>query len=148
MTEKLARRGVRVPAEYAADFLDQIGVADACTRDVVMLQAGETLVDVQLELANHQGFPVVDEHNNVVGVITRRDYLGKPPETRIGDLVRRPPAVVFLDSSLRDAADHMVREGVGRMPVVSREDPRKVVGIITRSDLLEAHARRLREESA
>ncbi len=148
MTEKLARRGVRVPAEYAADFLDQIGVADACKRDVVMLRADDTLVDVQLELANHQGFPVVDAHNNLVGVITRRDYLGKPPETRIGDLVRRPPSVVFLDSSLRDAADHMVREGVGRMPVVSREDPRKVVGILTRSDLLAAHAKRLREESS
>jgi chloride channel protein, CIC family len=69
----------------------------------------------------------VNAQDDLVGVITRRDYLGQPPETRIGDLVRWPPAVVFLDSSLRDAADHMVREGVGRMPVVSRENPKKVV---------------------
>ena len=39
----------------------------------------------------------------------------------------------------------MVREGVGRLPVVSREDPRKVVGMLTRSDLLSAHRRRLEE---
>src|SRR3954453_1398919 len=34
MTEKLARRGVRVPAEYAADYLDGISVAAACSTDV------------------------------------------------------------------------------------------------------------------
>jgi len=53
---------------------------------------------------------------------------------------------VFLDSSLRDAADHMVRENVGRLPVVDREAPDRLVGFITRSDLLSAHARRLEEE--
>jgi CBS domain-containing protein len=40
----------------------------------------------------------------------------------------------------------MVRENVGRMPVVAGDAPKKVVGFLTRSDLLTAHARRLREE--
>ena len=35
MTEKIARRGVRVPTEYAADFLDQVLVRVAATREVV-----------------------------------------------------------------------------------------------------------------
>ena len=61
-------------------------------------------------------------------------------------LIRRPPSVVFPDMSLRDAADHMVREDVGRLPVVDRDDPSRLVGIITRSDLLKVHARRLEEE--
>jgi CBS domain-containing protein len=39
----------------------------------------------------------------------------------------------------------MVRENVGRLPVVSRADPRQIVGILTRSDLLRAHERRLAE---
>jgi chloride channel protein, CIC family len=148
MTEKLARRGVRVPAEYAADFLDQISVGAACTKDVLTLPADAQLGDASAALDTHQGFPVVDEHGHVLGVLTRRDYLGKPPSTRVRDLVRRPPAVVFADMSLREAADHMVRENVGRLPVVERSNPRKLVGIITRSDLLSAHAQRLREEQA
>jgi CBS-domain-containing membrane protein len=37
----------------------------------------------------------------------------------------------------------MVHERVGRLPVVSRRDPRRVIGIVSRSDLLEAHERRL-----
>jgi CBS domain-containing protein len=109
-------------------------------------RAAATSGEARETLETHQGFPVINSSDQLVGVITRRDYAGKPPETRVGDLVRHAPSVVFLDNSLRDAADHMVRENVGRLPVVSREDPRRVIGIITRSDLLSAHARRLSEE--
>jgi predicted transcriptional regulator len=61
----------------------------------------------------------------------------------VRSVIRRPPVVVFEDSTLRDAADHMVVEEVGRLPVVTREDSLKVVGIISRSDLLAAHRPRL-----
>jgi predicted transcriptional regulator len=51
--------------------------------------------------------------------------------------------VVFEENTLREAADHMVREKVGRLPVVSRSAPRQLVGIISRSDLLDAHRGRI-----
>jgi CBS-domain-containing membrane protein len=51
--------------------------------------------------------------------------------------------VVYEDSTLRDAADQMVIEHVGRLPVVHRHATRQLVGIISRSDLLAAHAPRL-----
>jgi predicted transcriptional regulator len=53
--------------------------------------------------------------------------------------------VIFDDSSLREAADQMAREGVGRLPVVSRLEPQRIIGILSRSDLIEAHLRRLEE---
>ena len=143
MTEKLARRGVRVPTEYAADYLDTLHVADACARDVVTLRADATAAEAAAIVATHQGFPVVDANGDLLGVVTRRDVVGVPPATRIGELLRRPPAIAFPDSSLREAADLMVREKIGRLVVVERSAPRKVVGIITRSDLLGAHAGRL-----
>jgi len=150
MTEKLARRGVRVPYEYAADFLDLINVSDACTKDVATVRADEPISSLRARAATHQGFPVVDADDRLLGVITRRDVLdpAKPETTRAADLITRAPAVIFLDNSLREAADHMVRENVGRLPVVERHDPRHVVGFITRSDLLSAHERRLAEAEA
>ncbi len=60
--------------------------------------------------------------------------------------IKRPPAVVFDDSSLREAADHMARERVGRLPVVSRDDPARVIGMLTRADIIESHVRRLQDE--
>ena len=58
----------------------------------------------------------------------------------VRERLQRPAAVVYDDSSLRDAADHMARENVGRLPVVARDEPDRVIGIVTRSDIIAAHA--------
>jgi H+/Cl- antiporter ClcA len=47
MTEKIARRGVRVPSEYAADYLDQVTVGAVCTREVYSLRAHQTLGEMR-----------------------------------------------------------------------------------------------------
>ncbi|HET7459568.1 MAG TPA: chloride channel protein [Gemmatimonadaceae bacterium] len=154
MTEKLARRGASVRTEYAADHLAHVLVRDVARRTVTTLRAGDTLDTARRWLASgadgasHQGFPVLDESGDLVGVVTRRDLLDTrhAGESTVGSVVRRRPAVVYDDSTLRDAADHMVIEKVGRLPVVTREHPRTVVGIVTRSDLLAAHAPRLHAE--
>jgi len=155
MTEKIARRGVRVPSEYAADFLEQIGAGKACTRAVVPLRADDRLGDIRHWLnsgkaeAQHQGYPVLDGDGRVRGVLTRRDLLDVrlTDMHRVGDMVRRAPIVVREDHSLREAADHMVAQNVGRVIVVAAQAPHAMVGILTRGDLLAAHARRLREAS-
>jgi CBS domain-containing protein len=151
MTEKLARRGTHIRTEYTADYLDRVLVRDACSRDVVTIDASRTLGEVRAWLATrdaattHQGFPVVDANGALLGVVTRRDLLDPDRGEKIvvRTLVSRLPAVAFEDNTLREAADHMVRERVGRLPVVTRDAPRTVVGILSRSDLLSAHQHRL-----
>jgi CBS domain-containing protein len=78
--------------------------------------------------------------------VTRRDLhdTAAAPTRTIASLIHRAPVVVFDRSTLRDAADLMVVEQVGRLPVVSHTRQGRLVGIITRSDLLAAHAPRLR----
>jgi H+/Cl- antiporter ClcA len=151
MTEKLARRGAIVRPEYAVDHLAQVLVRDVGIRDVVSLRDDEELGAVRHWLASgditasHQGFPVLDAQQQLLGVVTRRDLLDttNPDALPVRAVVRRAPVVVYEDSSLRDAADQMVLEHVGRLPVVRRDAVRTVVGIISRSDLLSAHAPRL-----
>ena len=124
---------------------------EIATDEVVTLSADEHVEEVRDRIAarapgsQHQGFPVVNERGDLVGVVTRRDLLDLDTDiaARVGELVRRPAVVTYDDSSAREAADHMVHERVGRLPVVSRRDPRRVIGIVSRSDLLEAHERRL-----
>ncbi|MDB4907706.1 MAG: Cl-channel voltage-gated family protein [Gemmatimonadetes bacterium] len=151
MTEKLARRGVHVRTEYAVDHLAHVSVADVAARGVVALRAGDTVAQVRAWLASgasgttHQGFPVLDAHDALRGVLTRRDVLDPAVAAHdtMESLVHRAPVVVFEDSTLRDAADQMVLGKVGRLPVVSRADHARVVGMLSRSDLLSAHEPRL-----
>src|SRR5690242_1089898 len=153
MTEKIARRGIKVPSEYSADFLEQVQVGKACTRDVRSLKTSDELGEVRRWMssgrvrAQHQGYPVIDDADRVRGVITRRDLLDpdKPGLTRIGDMLKRGPIVVFEDHTLRDATDLMVAENVGRLIVVQRDNPTRMVGILTRSDVMAANSRRIHE---
>jgi H+/Cl- antiporter ClcA len=66
MTEKIARRGVNVPVEYAPDFLAQVLVRDAMSKTLVHLRAEQTLDEVRRWIGTrgdgtrHQGFPVLN----------------------------------------------------------------------------------------
>ncbi|MCC6659890.1 MAG: chloride channel protein [Phycisphaerales bacterium] len=156
MTAKLARRGLRVPNEYAADPLDSLWVRDIAAPNVITLRADMTLAEVRRWVAagspgsGHTGFPIITPEGYLMGVLTRRDLLplGREPHpegTRLEELLRRPPVVVYDDCTLRDATDHMVRHDVGRLPVISRLDTGRIVGIITRSNILAAQRSRLME---
>ncbi|HEY1952194.1 MAG TPA: chloride channel protein [Gemmatimonadaceae bacterium] len=152
LTEKLARREGSIRTEYEVDHLSHVQVKNAATRDVISLRADQTLGEARSWLAKpdggsstHQGFPVLDEHSLLMGVVTRRELLDPSyaDDEYVAETIKRAPAVAYEDSTLREAADHMIIEGVGRLPVVRRDNPRQVVGIISRSDLLAAHAPRL-----
>jgi chloride channel protein, CIC family len=148
MTEKIARRGVRVSGEYTVDPLEQMGVRDFAARGVVCLQGADTLRAVKDWLlsgapgSQHQGFPVLDAECTLRSVVTRAEVLGIGAEHDAEPLqavLNHPAITVDEDCSLRQAADTMAREGIGRLPVVRRELPRQVIAIITRSDLIGAH---------
>jgi len=153
MTEKAARNGVHVPTEYSADYLDRIQVKEAFSSPAVTVMADQTVQEVRTWLdgndskAHHQGFPVVDDNKFLLGVVTYRDIMSNEngSDQKIAELIKRPPAVIYDDCSLRVAADHLVREDVGRLPVVKRNAPGKIIGILTRSDILSAHGQRLKE---
>ncbi|HXE20832.1 MAG TPA: chloride channel protein [Rhodoferax sp.] len=153
MTEKIARRGVRVPSEYAADYLDQVTVGKMCSREVYSLRANQTLEEVRRWLnegspqSQHYGFPVMDEAGQVKGLVTLRALLNPKSQgtLTIGELVTHTPVMVNEDHSLRAAADLMAAQGVGRLMVITQSVPHKLIGMLTRGDIIAAHGKRLRE---
>jgi CIC family chloride channel protein len=152
MTERLARRGTPVITEYSADFLARVLVRDRATHPVVTLPAERSIASVREWLLSeaaptHQGFPVIEEDGTLIGVLTRRDLLVPRSDDALPlrTLIRKGPIVVAGNHSLREAADLMVQAKVGRLPVIAEDGSGKVVGILSRSDLLAAHERRLDE---
>lgn len=154
MTEKVVRRGVFVPTEYTADFLAQTLVRDVASREVVSLAEHLTLAEVRTRItqgwpgSSYQGFPVLNDRGQLVGVVTRLDLLDptRKPTELVGDLTIRNHAVIFEDNTLSEANALMVREGVGRLPVVDHDNNRKLIGIISRRDIMSARHRRMEQE--
>jgi H+/Cl- antiporter ClcA len=152
MTEKIIRRGVRVPSDYSADYLDQVSVGAICSRDVVSLKSTDLVSEIRKWIndegkqSQHQGFPVF-KSGVLIGVVTRKDLLKPniPLDACIESLVQRTPLVVQESHSAREAADHMVEANVGRLIVVADENFTQMIGIVTRGDLLAAHTQRLKE---
>lgn len=151
MTEKIARRGIRVPSEYVADHLDHIQAGTIGRKPLVTLTSTQTLREVRnwlgthRQAAEHQGYPVLDPEGNLVGVVTRRNLLDAAfaDNMVVQNVITRPPVAIEETATLREVADEMVRHGVGRLPLVDAQGD--LVGIVTRSDLLAAHGTRLKE---
>lgn len=99
----------------------------------------------------HQGYPVLDAGQRLVGVVTRSNLLAFPhlestDGYTVADLLVQPAIVAHEDETCRTVAERMADAEVGRLPVVARDDPDRVVGIVTRSDLLKARERYLELE--
>ncbi len=104
-------------------------------------------------------YPVLDAQEHLVGVVTRRDLqdlvsniadsgngTGDGGAHKLADLVNPYPIVAYADEPLRVVVYRMADTGFTRFPVVERDDPRKLAGIVSLNDLLKARARNLEEE--
>ena len=158
MTEKLARRGLRIHQDYETDVLQQIVVAETMDREVATVPSDMPLTELAERIARHdpavsrhQGMLIVGPKGDLAGIITRGDVLraleGDTKSMTVLQAGSRNPIVTFPDELLHEASAKMLRHDIGRLPVVDRTDPRCIVGYLGRSGILSARLRRLEEES-
>ncbi len=134
--------------EMSVDILKRIKVEEAMipAEKVITVSPDDTVLDVinLIEQTGHMGYPVVD-NGRLVGIVTFQDVEGIPIEERdkkkVRDVMTKTVIVTHPDETLEDALIKLVSWDVGRLPVVDRSDNRKLVGLITRSDIMKAHAR-------
>ncbi len=158
MTEKLARRGLRIHQDFEPDVLRRVAVRETMATEVPTVPSTMTVSELAQKIAQndakltrHQGLPVLDEHGKLAGVITRGDLLraletdpeGKQTVLEAGT---HPPVVAFADEALFEAANRMLALNIGRLPVVERMDPTRLVGYLGRSGVLAARLRVIEEE--
>jgi CBS domain-containing protein len=92
-----------------------------------------------------------NEEGEVVGIITRGDVV-RASEHASGEHMTVAQAgqsqliVTYPDETLYDAIAKLLRHNIGRLPVVDREDPKRVVGYLGRAGILAARQRYHHEE--
>jgi CBS domain-containing protein len=150
LTEKVARRGYHVMRAYIVNPLTRVRVEDVMQRDVPPVSATMTVQELFTRLAGydpllapHYAWPIVDDKGALIGVITRGDLsraMGRAdgPAQRLREAGTSPPVVAYPDELLEEAVDKMLRRGVGRLPVVDREHPTRLLGYLGRKGIAEA----------
>ena len=158
MTEKLARRGLRVLQDYEADVLTQVTVAETMERDAPVIPAGTKVGDVADRIARHdpavaryEAMLITDKGGKLIGIVTRGDILKALEMDKTGEITVEQAGntklvVTHPDELVAEAAAKLLRFEVGRLPVVDRADERKIVGYLNRATILAARQRRLRDE--
>ncbi|MBS0421739.1 MAG: chloride channel protein [Proteobacteria bacterium] len=150
LTEKIARRGRHVFREYGVDPLERYFVDEVMTREVASINASETLRDVlQTYFGAEQKFrayPVVQD-GRLVGMLDR-SVINKEfdPDMPLSELLKgHSPTFVVPGDTCREVSWRLAADSLERLPVVDNATSRRVVGIVSRSDLLKP-SRVLHEE--
>ncbi|MDQ3745532.1 MAG: chloride channel protein, partial [Acidobacteriota bacterium] len=158
LTEKVARRGYHITREYSVDPLSVLRVGEVMDTEPPFVPASmkvgelsDRIAQRDPRLSRRQAVAVVDDEGKLAGIITRGDVLraieqGADGNTTVLDAGTRRLIVAYPDELLGEAVTKMLRHDIGRLPVVTREDPRRLVGYLGRASVMAARLRRLEEE--
>ena len=146
-TLKLKRRGLDVNVRRDVDLMRAIRVEEAMTpiSRMVTVAPDTSLQDLAriFQETFHHGLAVVDRNGHLYGVVTLAD-LERAAHLRQTGTVRyictTQVRTAFPDETLQDALRHFGALDVGRIPVVDRADPRRLVGMLRRGDIIRAYS--------
>ncbi|MDQ7026516.1 MAG: chloride channel protein [Anaerolineae bacterium] len=154
-TRKLTLRGIRLHSGQDIDLLQSVSVEDAMTRGYVTVPPDMTLEQLIpiFQASHHHGFPIVDAHNHLQGIVTLTDIEHAQEKqmplsattmevgTHHNMVTAHPDDLIYL------ALRRMSIYNIGRLPVISREDSQTFLGMIRRSDIIKAYDIALRRKA-
>jgi chloride channel protein, CIC family len=144
-TMALARKGLRLQRGRDVDVLESITVSEVMPQETEPLLITQSLASAidWLGQTRHHGAPVLDEQNNLVGILTLQDFADIDPSQvenlTVGDVCTRDVLTIFPDESIGEALHRMSPRDIGRLPVVARDNPQRLIGVLRRSDLVHAY---------
>ena len=126
------------------DFLTQLTAFDVMESEVETLSSTISIQETitAMSESHHRGFPVVDE-GKLVGIVTQSDIADARQQNVEGllqDIMTTQPITVNCQTSLADVLYLLNRYQLSRLPVT---EGTKLIGIITRSDIIKAEAKQL-----
>jgi CBS domain-containing protein len=158
LTEKLERRGHHVMREYIVNPLHLLQVGEVMEKNVPTVPATlpvdglfERLAEEDPVLARRGEWPLVDETGKLIGLITRGDLVRALEDedsegTALKDIGSQQLVVTYTDELLEEATAKMITHDIVRLPVVNREDPTQLLGLLGRAGVMAVWRYATREE--
>jgi CIC family chloride channel protein len=147
-TLKLTRRGIRLQRGRDIDVMQSVQVDEVMRTQVDTVGVNVTLTELVevFSRSRHRGLPVLDRQGKLWGMVTVSDLdraidaeaPRRRPVTEIGT-PRDQLLVAYPDETMGEALTRMSRRGLGNLPVVARDDPNRLLGLIRQPDIIRAY---------
>ena len=147
-TLPLAKRGIQLVRSSEVDLLDTVKVGDVMSLNPLTVPLAMGVLEVQevLDRGRRHGAAVLDENDRLAGIVSINDVLraaGARESMNVAEVMTRRPVTVSPNTPVSMALERMAALGVGRLPVVSPDDPTRLVGMFRREDAVRAYHRAL-----
>ena len=148
-TLKLTGRGITMRPPEEAEFLSGVTVGEVMTRNCPTVSPQMSIPDLidKLNKTGHHGLPVVDENGNLYGMVTLTDVesriTGDIKQLTVADMATTKLITAYPDQLLSELVEHlgMGTSEIPRIPVVSRKDPTRLLGMLRRQDIIKGYAK-------
>ncbi|MBS1910699.1 MAG: chloride channel protein [Bacteroidetes bacterium] len=148
-TERLARNGIRLRDGFDQNLMERITVADAMTTEfeAVAAEAGiRTALDILQRRLLH-GLPVLRD-DRLVGIVTEGDIAtamenGIPEDIPVLMIATTNMLTAFSDQTLHDVIPLFAMRDVRQIPVVKRDNPTHLIGMLRRADIMRSYNLRI-----
>ncbi len=141
LTEVLQEKGVDAEWSLERSWMRAVPVSRLPWRSVPSVHASDKLEDLKsVYVASGKGCVIVtDDDGNMVGMVTFADLQPWLLDSSLDQVVvaaevaNTDVITVSENDSLLDAIDILDKEGFEQMPVTARDNPKKVLGIVSRN---------------
>ncbi len=156
LTEKIARRGLHLTREYSTDPLEAFFVEQVMTTDPLVLRPDDPLADTARSVLSAKEthaqrlYPVASEDGQLQGIVTLGILLtarSSGADGTIGEVMLPGPVTAHDDDTLRHVSYLMAEHQITMVPVLDRDAPHSLLGIVSLGQLLHARLHDLTEES-
>ncbi|WP_292466274.1 chloride channel protein [Methanolobus sp.] len=148
-TEGLHSRGFTIRKGREVDIMESLLVRDAMKQTVQTVSENKNVgaLIALMQSSRHAGFPVLDSNGKLCGMVTLKDVRDKVDhddlDKTINEISSKNVEVAYQDESLNTVLKRLAAKDIGRLPVVSKTDRTKLLGIITRSDIVKLYDKKI-----
>ena len=148
--KKLKEKGLSIPPiNHTLTFLQdekslmaKKRIEEIMSRNPITVKPDITinqLLDIMTK-HHHMGYPVLNEKEELIGVVTFEDIMNVSKEMRnkisVGEIAKKKLITAYPNDSVLEAFEKMNKHEIGRILIVDRHNPKKLLGVITRSDIM------------
>lgn len=149
----LARKGIRIQRGRDVDVLEMVTVGEVMQTDAPALRETDSIAAASATFLQkrHHGLPVLNAADELVGVLTLQDLEASNADgaaRTVGEICSRDLLTAHPDETIGAALRRMSARDIGRLPVVAKDNPRHMLGLLRRTDLVRAYDAALTQREA